>query len=102
VLQIVDIALRAISPAVHLLDTAFEQIRHYAANDIAVSLRLLRALDDLAATAGDERICEGLILRGRRIAAGCATRVDAVDFKRLENRMARLEACVLHPNTPCS
>jgi uncharacterized membrane protein len=142
VLQIVDIALKAISPAVndpstaitcvdqltrilirwagrapppallsgpphvvrviipwpdfdHLLDTAFEQIRHYAASDIAVSLRLLRALDDLAATTGDERICEGLILRGRRIAAGCATQVDAVDFKRLENRLARLEACAL-------
>nr|WP_156964568.1 DUF2254 family protein [Methylocapsa aurea] len=28
----------------HLLDTAFEQIRHYAVNDIAVSLRLLRVL----------------------------------------------------------
>jgi len=24
----------------HLLDTAFEQIRHYAVNDIAVSLRV--------------------------------------------------------------
>ena len=102
VLQIVDIALKAISPAVndpstaincvdqltrilirwvgrappasllcdpphvvrviipwidfdHLLDTAFEQIRHYAVNDIAVSLRLLRALGDLAATTDDER-----------------------------------------------
>ena len=31
-----------------LLDTAFEQIRHYAAADIAVSLRLLRAFHDIA------------------------------------------------------
>ena len=30
-----------------LLDTAFEQIRHYAVADIAVSLRLLRAFTDL-------------------------------------------------------
>ena len=91
VIQIVDIALRAISPAVNdpstaiscidqlsrilirwlgrappasvlfdpphvprvlvpwisvdgMLDTAFEQIRHYAASDVAVSLRLLRAI----------------------------------------------------------
>jgi uncharacterized membrane protein len=142
VLQIVDIALKAISPAVndpstaincidqltrilirwvgrappptllsgpphvvrviipwmdfnHLLDTAFEQIRHYAASDIAVSLRLLRALDDLAATADDERMREQLVLRGRRIAAGCTARVNAGDIKRLEARLAQLEARAL-------
>ena len=76
----------------HLLDTAFEQIRHYAVNDIAVSLRLLRALDDLAATIDDERMRARLVLRGRRIVAGCVTRVDASDFKRLERRLAELEA----------
>jgi uncharacterized membrane protein len=95
IIQIVDIALRAMSPAVNdpstaiscvdqlsrimilwtsripppshyyapphvlrlfvpwmsfdgLLDTAFEQIRHYAVADVAVSLRLLRAFDDVA------------------------------------------------------
>jgi hypothetical protein len=40
-----------------LLDTAFEQIRHYSKSDIAVSLRLLRAFDDMvlagAFTQGD-------------------------------------------------
>ena len=76
----------------HLLDTAFEKIRHYAVNDIAVSLRLLRALADLATTTDDERTREQLVLRGRRIVAGCATRVDASDFKRLESRLAELEA----------
>src|SRR5208282_1983976 len=97
IVQIVDIALRAISPAVNdpttaiscvdqlscivirwlgrtpprshhydpphvlrvvvpwitldgLLDLAFEQIRHYAAADAAVSLRLLRALADIGST----------------------------------------------------
>ena len=97
IIQIVDIALRAISPAINdpstaiscvdqlsrivirwigrvpppshyyapphvlrltvpwlgfqgLLDTAFEQIRHYAVADVAVSLRLLRAFDDIAST----------------------------------------------------
>ena len=139
ILQIVDIALRAISPAVndpstaincvdqltrilirwagrappaallsdpphvvrvimpwidfdHLLDTAFEQIRHYSVSDVAVSLRLLRALDDLAATIDDERMRERLVLRGQRIVAGCATCVDASDVKRLEGRLVGLEA----------
>ncbi len=32
------------------LDTAFEQIRHYAAADVAVSLRLLRAFNDIASS----------------------------------------------------
>ena len=81
----------------HLLDTAFEQIRHYAVNDIAVSLRLLRALADLATTTDDERMRERLVLRGRRIVAGCATRIDANDFKRLESRLAELEARVGWP-----
>lgn len=138
VLQIVDIALKAISPAIndpstaincvdqltrilirwsaraapatllsdpphvvrvvlpwadfdHLLDTAFEQIRHYSVNDLAVSLRLLRALNDLAATIDDEKMREKLVLRGRRVVAGCATRLDASDVKRLQDRLAPLE-----------
>ena len=33
-----------------MLDTAFEQIHHYAANNAAVSLRLLRAIGDIAGT----------------------------------------------------
>ena len=74
------------------VDTAFEQIRHYAVNDIAVSLRLLRALSDLAATTDDEPMYERLVLRGRRIVAGCATWVDASNSKRLERRLAELEA----------
>ena len=99
IIQIVDIALRAMSPAVNdpstaiscvdqlsriiilwisrmpppshyyapphvlrlfvpwmsfdgLLDTAFEQIRHYAAADVAVSLRLMRAFNDIASATG--------------------------------------------------
>ena len=37
-----------------LLDTAFEQLRHYAAADVAVSLRLLRAFNDIALVAQSE------------------------------------------------
>jgi uncharacterized membrane protein len=144
VLQIVDIALKAISPAVndpstaincidqltrilirwagrappatllsdppyvvrvilpwidfdHLLDTAFEQIRHYSVNDVAVSLRLLRALHDLAATLDDEKMREQLALRGRRVVANCATRLDPGDVKRLKDRLAPLEATAQNP-----
>ena len=139
VLQIVDIALKAISPAVndpstaincidqlsrvlirwagrsppasllsdpphvvrvvipwpdfdHLLDTAFEQIRHYAVNDIAKSLRLLRALNDLAATIDDNAMRQRLVLLGRRIVAGRGTAVDASDLERLQHRLDELEA----------
>jgi uncharacterized membrane protein len=73
---------------------AFEQIRHYSISDAAVSLRLLRALDDLAATIDDERMREGLVICGRRVVAGCETRVDGSDFEGLERRLVELVARV--------
>jgi uncharacterized membrane protein len=139
VIQIVDIALKALSPAVNdpstaitcvdqlgrilirfvsrnppvsllcdpphvvrvvvpwlevdtLLDTAFEQIRHYAAADIAVSLRLLRALGDVASTCSDQRIIESLTARARRIVTGCAERLSAEQIERLRERLVTLES----------
>src|SRR5450755_2122352 len=139
VIQIVDIALKAISPAVNdpstaitcidqlgrimirfvnrsvpasllcdpphvvrviipriavenLLETAFEQIRHYSASDIAVSLRLLRAFDDIASTCRDPGIIEPLVGRGRRIVAGCAERLGADEVETLRRRLGALEA----------
>lgn len=118
IIQIVDIALRAISPAVNdpstaiscvdqlsrimilwisrlpppshyyarphvlrlfvpwiafdgLLDTAFEQIRHYAIADVAVSLRLLRAFDDIASTTQHADMRMTLLERARRVTASC-------------------------------
>ena len=112
VLQIVDIALKAISPAVNdpstaincvdqlssimirfasreppeavlydppgtvrviipwigfdrLLEAAFEQIRLYSKSDVAVSLRLLRALGDIAATTPDPEYRRTLVERGQ-------------------------------------
>jgi len=141
IIQIVDIALKAISPAVNdpstaitcidqlgrilirfvsrndpvsllcdpphvvrvivpwisaedLLDTAFDQIRHYSVSDIAVSLRLLRALDDIASTCGDPRIVESLVVRGRRIVAGCAERLSTDETERLRQRLKILDARV--------
>jgi len=71
---------------------AFEQIRHYSASDIAVSLRLLRALDDIASTCTELRTIESLAMRGQRIVAGCAERLSAEQTEKLRSRLHALEA----------
>ena len=138
VIQLVDIALRAISPAVNdpstaiscidqlsrimirwvgrapppshffgppnvlrlvvpwislngLFDTAFEQIRHYSAADIAVSLRLLRAFNDIACAARSEEVRGGLIERAHRVVDGCAARVPEYALRELRQRLTLLE-----------
>jgi uncharacterized membrane protein len=138
IIQIVDIALRAISPAVNdpttaincidqlsrimivwtrraappsrlyappyvlrvvmpwigyegLLDTAFEQIRHYAKSDIAVSLRLLRAFDDMVLAGASQKELQSLIRRARRVVAGCEQNLEKDDVLPLRQRLARLE-----------
>jgi uncharacterized membrane protein len=137
IIQIVDIALRAMSPAVNdpstaitcidqlsrimirwvgripppslyyapphvlrlvvpwmtfggLLDTAFEQIRHYAAADVAVSLRLMRAFTDIASASRGVELRAQLIERGRRVAAGCTGQLPEHDLTRLQQRLAAL------------
>ncbi len=138
VIQIVDIALRAISPAVNdpstaiscidqlsrilirwlkrfppeshlyspphvlrvvvpwidlegLLDTAIEQIRAYATGDAAVSLRLLRLLQDVAMTVDSDGVRDSLIARGERIVVGCRAVLPPDDSARLEHRQAELQ-----------
>jgi len=137
VIQIVDIALRAISPAVNdpstaiscidqltrilicwvgrfppeammfnpphmlrvvlpwidlegLLNTAIEQIRAYATNDAAVSLRLLRLLRDVAVTVDNDALHLLLIERGERVVDGCRGRLPSDDIARLEQRLTEL------------
>ena len=141
ILQIVDIALKAISPAVNdpstaissvdqlsrilvrcasrerpeenlydppgvfrvhvpwtgfgrLLESAFEQIRLYSRSDVAVSLRLLRALGDIAMTTGDPVYHKILIEHGRRIVDGCAASLGAEELKPLRARLAALEKLI--------
>lgn len=143
VLQIVDIALKAISPAVNdpstaiscvdqlsrimirfasrqapeeflydppgvvrvsvawiqferLLDAAFEQIRMYSKADVAVSLRLLRALNDIAASTPDAGFHRILAERGLRTVAGCAEKLGEEEMKELRARQAVLDSrCVI-------
>jgi uncharacterized membrane protein len=141
VLQIVDIALKAISPAVNdpttaiscvdqlsrimirfaareipesvlydppgtvrvvipwigfarLLESAFEQIRLYAKADVAVSLRLLRALGDIATTTRDPEYRRLLAESGARIVAGCTERLVASDVAALRGRLDALTAAM--------
>ena len=144
VLQIVDIALKAISPAVNdpstaincidhigrllirygkrdpldallydppgvlratvpwlrfdrLAESAFAQIRLYAQGDFAVSLRLLRALCDIATAIpldSDKRI---LVEHGERIVAGCESALSMDDMKEMRARFAALERIVGRP-----
>jgi uncharacterized membrane protein len=144
VLQIVDIALKAISPAVNdpttaincvdqlsrilirfasreppedllydppgvvrasigwirferLLDAAFEQIRMYSKTDVAVSLRLLRALGDIAASTPDTEFRRILVEHGVRTVAGCAEKLGEEELRELRARQAALESLLAIP-----
>jgi uncharacterized membrane protein len=138
VIQIVDIALRAISPAVNdpstaiscidqlssvlirwvgrasppsvlfypahvprvaipwiglegMFNTAFDQIRHYAAADLAVNLRLLRAMGDIAATTRRSDVHAALRGRARLLVDRAAENMMETDAARLRQRLASLE-----------
>jgi len=142
VIQIVDIALRAISPAVNdpttaincidqlgriviafasrappesfmhgpphvlrlampwigyegLLDTAFEQIRRYARGDSAVSMRLLRAFDDILLAGPSARETVSLLDRARRVVRGCEQALPDEDLAPMHRRLQQLESRVL-------
>jgi uncharacterized membrane protein len=147
VLQIVDVALKAISPAVNdpttaincvdqlsrilirfasreppeellydppgivrasigwihfgrLLEAAFEQIRMYAKSDVAVSLRLLRALGDIAASTTDPEFRRILVEFGMRTVAGCAEKLGEEELRALRARQDALESftAISRPN----
>ncbi len=138
VLQIVDIALKAISPAVNdpstgvtcvdqlsrilirfasreapesllynppsvvrvsipwidfdrLLAAAFEQIRLYSSTDLAVSLRMLRALANIAGSTPDAAYRRSLCEQGRRIVEGCAEKLGPVELEPMRARLTVLE-----------
>ena len=141
IIQIVDIALRAISPAVNdpstaiscidqlsrviihwlgrepakwryyapphvlrlvvpwitfqgIIDTAFDQIRHYSVSDVAVSLRLIRAFHDIATAARRESEKALLIEVAQRVMAGNEKQLIESEFNRVKQRVADLQAYV--------
>jgi uncharacterized membrane protein len=77
-----------------LLESAFGQIRMYSERDIAVSLRLLRALCDIAITAHDEDDRKVLLACGRRVVEGCSKQMGAEDLGNLNTRFVELEKLV--------
>jgi uncharacterized membrane protein len=138
IIQIVDIALRAMSPAINdpstaiscvdqlsriiicwlsreppksryyapphvlrlvvtwitfqgLLDTAFDQIRHYAIADLAVSLRLIRAFHDIASATNRRDEQTLLIELARRVIDGSSKHLSESELARLKQRVADLE-----------
>jgi uncharacterized membrane protein len=144
ILQIVDIALKAISPAINdpttavtcvdqlsrvlirfasrelpasvlydppgiarvsipwigldgLLKSAFEQIRLYSKSDVAVSLRMLRALGDIAWTNLEPAFRRALYEEGRRIVDGCAEKLGEEELRPMRTRLSALEKLVTSP-----
>ena len=138
VLQIVDIALKAISPAVNdpttaiscvdqlsrilirvasrelpasvlydppgiprvvirwidfegLLQSAFQQIRLYSKSDVAVSLRVLRALGDISWTSPELAFRRLLLAEGRRIVEGCTEKLGEEELRPMRARLFALE-----------
>jgi hypothetical protein len=73
-----------------LVDAAFDQIRLYARVDLAVSLRMLRALGDVARTIPDSAVRRRLFERGERIVAGCAEKLDEDELGELRLPLATL------------
>jgi len=75
-----------------LIDLAFEQIRHYARSDAAVSLRLMRALGDIASVSQDPKILRCLRESANRVVEGGRETLQKDDFARLQQRMDMLQA----------
>jgi uncharacterized membrane protein len=138
ILQIVDIALKAISPAVNdpttaltcidqlgrillragvrqppvlalrdaggrarvilrrtsfprLLDVAFSQIGHYGKADVAVPLRLMRVLGELAMAIDRPAYAAAILEQARRLAAECAHRFPEADRAELNIRLGLVQ-----------
>ena len=90
--------LRVVIPWIgfeRLLESAFEQIRMYAKGDVVVSLRLLRALCDIAVTTQDPEYRRLLAERGRRVIAGCREKLGDEEMAPLRARLSALEECVI-------
>jgi len=89
--------LRLVVPQISfdgLLDTAFEQIRHYAAADLAVSLRLIRAFSDIATATQLADLRSRLLERARRVARGCVEHLPEDGLRKLQQRLAAFDRSI--------
>lgn len=74
-----------------LVESSFEQIRSYAKADVAVNLRLLRALDDVASTLQVPQMGRVLVAMGRRIVAGSTEALGEEATAEMRGRLETLE-----------
>ena len=63
----------------------------YSKTDIAVSMRLLRAFGDIAATTQDLALRRVLLERAKRVVAGCEHRIETQELKPMLIRLTALE-----------
>ena len=80
-----------------LLTSAFEQIRLYSKADVAVSLRMLRALGDIAGTVCDSAYRLKLHALGVRIVDGCAEELTEEEVKPMRVRLSTLDRLATAP-----
>jgi uncharacterized membrane protein len=67
----------------------------YSKTDVAVSLRMLRALGDIATTTNDPNFRRLLATRGQRIVAGCAEKLREEELKEIRGRLDALEKLIV-------
>jgi uncharacterized membrane protein len=68
----------------------------YAKGDVAVSLRLLRALGDIASATPDQAVRATIYERGKRIVKGCAEKLGEEELRSLRLRLSAWEEHVEH------
>jgi uncharacterized membrane protein len=73
------------------VNSAFEQIRMYSKSDLAVSLRMLRALGDIATTCTDPAYRRKLWEVGTRIVEGCSEKLREEEVSPMRLRLGALE-----------
>ena len=71
----------------HLVEVAFSQIAHYGKGDVAVSLRALRALADIAAVTDDPRCLAPLEARARSVATQCIANLPVAAHDAVRGRL---------------
>jgi uncharacterized membrane protein len=73
-----------------LIDLAFEQLRQYGKTDMAIALRLLRVLADVASVTRDRAALERLATHGRLVEAAARAAFAPEDCDELDRRARRL------------
>jgi len=89
--------MKAISPAVNAPSTAISCVDQLSRILIRVSLRMLRALTDIATTIADPAYHQTLVEQGQRIVAGCAEHLRAEELGEMRIRLSTLEKLTMPP-----